>query len=64
MTDYERWRQQMLNEVAAEEKHDNIYKQCVINEAIARITNKDVGETEIRNAYLRTHADVERDFFK
>ncbi len=64
MTDYERWRQQMLNEVAAEEKHDNIYKQCAINEAIARITNKDVGETEIRNAYLRTHADVERDFFK
>ena len=54
----------MLNEVAAEEKHDNIYKQCAINEAIARITNKDVGETEIRNAYLRTHADVERDFFK
>ena len=64
MTEYERWRQQMLNEVAAEEKHDNIYKQCAINEAIARITNKDVGETEIRNAYLRTHADVERDFFK
>ena len=64
MTEYERWRQQMLNEVAAEEKHDNIYKQCAINEAIARITNKDVGETEIRNAYLRTHADVERDFLK
>lgn len=64
MTDYERWRQQMLNEVAAEEKHDNIYKKCAVDEAIAHITNKDVGETEIRNAYLRTHADVERDFFK
>lgn len=64
MTDYERWRQQMLNEVAAEEKHENIYKQCAINEAIARITNKDVGETEIRNAYIRTQADVERDFYK
>ncbi|MBQ3512562.1 MAG: hypothetical protein IJA32_02010 [Lachnospiraceae bacterium] len=64
MTDYERWRQQMLNEVAAEEKHDNIYKQCAINEAIARITNKDVGETEIRNAYIRTQADAERSLYK
>ena len=64
MTDYEKWRQQMLNEVAAEEKHDNIYMKCAVDEAIARITNKDVGETEIRNDYLRTHADVERDFYK
>lgn len=64
MTDYERWRQQMLNEVAAEEKHDNIYKQCAINEAIARLTNKDVGETEIRNAYIRTQADAERSLYK
>lgn len=54
----------MLNNVAVEEKHDNIYKKCAIDEAIARITNKDIGETEIRNAYLRTHADVERDFFE
>ncbi|MBQ2882688.1 MAG: hypothetical protein IJE43_02790 [Alphaproteobacteria bacterium] len=64
MTDYERWRQQMLNEVAAEEKHENIYKQCAVNEAIARITNKDVGETEIRNAYIRTQADAERSLYK
>lgn len=64
MTDYERWRQQMLNEVAAEEKHDNVYKQCAVQEAIARLTNKDISDTEIRNAYIRTHADVERDFYK
>ena len=47
MTDYERWRQQMLNNIAAEEKHDNIYKQCAIDEAIARINNQDISETEI-----------------
>ena len=64
MTDYEKWRQQMLNEVAAEEKRDNIYKQCAVEEAIARITNKDVSETEIRNAYIRTQADAERSLYK
>lgn len=64
MTDYERWRQQMLNEVAAEEKHDNIYKKCAVDEAIAHITNKDVSETEIRNAYIRTQADAERNLYK
>ena len=64
MTDYERWVQQMLNNIAAEEKHDNIYKQCAVDEAIARITNKDIGDTEIKNAYRKTHADVERDFYK
>ena len=64
MTDYERWKQQMLNEVAAEEKHDNIYKQCAIDEAIARINNQDISGTEIRNAYLRTHADAERSLYK
>ena len=64
MTDYERGRQQILNEVAAEEKHDNVYKQCAVQEAIARLTNKDISDTEIRNAYIRTHADVERDFYK
>ena len=45
-------------------KHENIYKQCAVDEAIARITNKDIGDTEIRNAYRKTHADVERDFYK
>ena len=39
MTDYEMWVQQVLNNVAAEEKHDKIYKQCAIDEAIAHITN-------------------------
>ena len=64
MTDYERWVQQMLNNIAAEEKHENIYKQCAVDEAIARITNKDVSETEIRNAYIRTQADAERSLYK
>lgn len=64
MTDYERWRQQMLNEVAVEEKHDNIYKKYAVEEAIARLTNKDVSETEIRNAYIRTQADAERSLYK
>ena len=64
MTDYERWRQQMLNEVAAEEKHDNVYKQCAVQEAIARLTNKDISDTEIRNAYIRTQADAERSLYK
>lgn len=27
MTDYERWVQQMIDNVASEEKHENIYKQ-------------------------------------
>ena len=64
MTDYERWRQQMLNEVAAEEKHDNVYKQCAVQEAIARLTNKDISDTEIRNAYIRTQADAERSLYR
>ena len=64
MTDYERWVQQMLNGVAAEEKHENIYKQCAIDEAIAHISKQGISETEIRNSYLRTQADVERDFYK
>lgn len=54
----------MLNEVAAEEKHDNIYKKCAVEEAIARLTNKDVSETEIKNAYIRTQADAERSLHK
>lgn len=64
MTDYERWAQQMLNNVATEEKHNNIYKKCAVEEAIARLTNKDVSETEIRNAYIRTQADAERSLYK
>lgn len=28
----------MINNVAAEEKHEKIYKQCEIGEAIAHIT--------------------------
>lgn len=61
MTDYERWMHKMINDVASEEKHENIYKQCAIDEAIAHITNQGIGDTEIRNAYRKSHADAERD---
>ena len=63
MTDYERWVQQMLYDVASEEKQENIYRQCAIDEAIARINKENVSDTLIRNAYRKAHADIERDFY-
>jgi len=64
MTDYERWVNSMLNKVNAEEKHENIYKQCAIDEAIAYITDQDISDTAVRNIHRRIQADVERDFYK
>lgn len=64
MTDYERWVQQMINNVASEEKHENIYKQCEVDEAIAHITGQDISDTTVRNIHRRIQADVERDFYK
>ena len=64
MTDYEMWVQQMLNNVAAKEKHEKIYKQCAIDEAIARLTNEGISDTQIRNAHRMAQADVERDFYR
>ena len=64
MTDYEMWVQQVLNNVAAEEKHDKIYKQCAIDEAIAHITNENISDTQIRNAHRMAQADAERDLFR
>lgn len=63
MADYERWVQQMINNVAAEEKHKKIYKQCEIDEAIAHITNENVSDTYVRNAYRKIQADIERNYF-
>lgn len=64
MTDYERWVQQMMNNVALEEKHENIYKQCAVDEAIANITGQNVSDTAVRNIHRRIQVDVERDFYK
>lgn len=64
MTDYERWVQQMINNVASEEKHENIYKQCAVDEMIAHITGQDISGTTARNIHRRIQADVERDFYK
>lgn len=64
MTDYERWVQQMINNVAAKEKHENIYKQCEIDEAIAHITNQGISDTQIRNAHRMAQADIERNFYR
>ncbi|MBD5497480.1 MAG: hypothetical protein HDR11_06910 [Lachnospiraceae bacterium] len=64
MTDYESWVQQMINSVAVEEKHEKIYKQYTIDEAIAHITKENVSDTHIRNAYRMSQADVERNYFK
>lgn len=64
MTDYERWVQQMINNVAAKEKHEKIYKQCEIDEAIAYITKENVSDTYVRNAYRKAQADVERNYFR
>ena len=64
MTDYERWVNSMLNKVNAEEKHENIYKQCAVDEAIAHITGQDASDTAVRNIHRRIQADVERDFYK
>ena len=63
MTDYERWVQQMLYDVASEEKQEKIYRQCAIDEAMAHINNENVSDTLIRNAYRKAHVDVERDLF-
>ena len=54
----------MINGVVAEEKHEKIYKQCAIDEAIAHINNENVSDTHIRNAYRMSQADVERNYFK
>lgn len=54
----------MINNVAAEEKHEKIYKQCEIDEAIAHITKENVSDTYIRNAYRKSQADVERNYFR
>ena len=64
MQDYENWVQQMINGVVAEEKHEKIYKQCAIDEAIAHINNENVSDTHIRNAYRMSQAYVERNYFK
>ena len=63
MTDYETWVQQQLHDVAYEEKQEKIYKQCAIDEAIARINKENVSDTLIKNAYRKSHADLERNFF-
>ena len=42
MKDYERGVQKMINSVASEEKHENIYKQCVADQAIVHIKGQDV----------------------
>ena len=47
MSDYETWVSQMLNNVASDEKSEKIYKQCVIDEAIARINKENVDNTLI-----------------
>lgn len=47
-----------------EEKYENIYKQCAVDEAIARITGQYVSDTVVRNIHRRIQADVERDFYK
>lgn len=64
MTDYERWVQQALLDVAAEEKHEQIYKECAIDEMIAHITNQNVSDTQIRNTYRKAQTDAERDLFR
>ena len=64
MTDYEMWVQQALNDVAAKEKHDKIYKQCAIDEAIAHITNENISDTLVKNSHRMSEADAERDLFR
>lgn len=64
MTDYERWVQQAINNVASEEKRENIYKQCAVDEAIAHITGQNVGDIAVKNIHRRIQADVERNFYK
>lgn len=54
----------MINNVASEEKHENIYKQCAVDEAISHITGQDVSDTTVRNIHRRIQVDVERDFYK
>ena len=63
MTDYERWVQQRLYDVASEEKQEKIYKQCAIDEAIAHINNENVSDTLTRNAYRKAQVDIERNFY-
>ena len=64
MTDYEMWVQQMLNNVVSKEKHDKIYKQCAIDEAIAHITNENISDTLVKNSHRMSQADAERDLFR
>lgn len=62
MTDYERWKQQMIDRVASEEKYENIYKQCAMDEAISHITGQNVSDTAVRNIYRTIQADIERNY--
>lgn len=64
MTDYEKRREQDFISIEADKKHDEIYKQCSIEEGIARINGE---YNSIKAAELdrkRLQADLERDLLR
>ena len=63
MTDYEKWVQQQLYDVSSEEKQEKIYRQCAIDEAIARINKENANDILIKNAYRKARADLEKNFY-
>lgn len=54
----------MINDVASEEKHKNIYKQCEINENIARLNGDYNSNTRMELEYKKMQTDLERSLFK
>jgi hypothetical protein len=64
MTDYEKWMMRVINDAALEEKSNEIYKQCEIDEVMAHINQQNVSDVRIKNAHRKAQADVEREFYK
>lgn len=64
MTDYERWMQQMIDNVESEEKHENIYKQCAVDENIARLNGDYNSDVRMELEYKKMQTDLERSMFK
>lgn len=63
MTDYEKWVQQVINNVASEEKHENIYKRCEVDENIARLNGDYNSNTRMELEHKKMQADLERSLF-
>lgn len=59
MTDYELWKELVLDKAKAKENKNNVYEQCRIEEAIAMINGENINDIIIKNNYLRSQVDMD-----